>query len=479
MVIDNANKRDDLIRYQRDLNLPNWKVLVTTRATVDELPTKRIETLSPENAQKLFGTYCKVTTAEADLLEQLLKEVAYHTLVIELLAKSLKKLSRKGYTLNDLIQDLSTQGILQLSASGKINTTFQGIGEQKPQAIIRSMFNIDPLPGEEQHILQQLSVLPPSPMPYQLVSYLLKIGDEKEDVFDEHLEDLLMKGWLEYDDEQRLYRMHPLIQEVIRDRMELVYESFVPLIRQIKRGLDHEKLSTQMMFIPLAESVSSYIPTEHEGMAGMWFSLSDTYRTLGNLLQAWVWMEKSHDVYLQQGPSDMLAVIYERLGTMSQAQGKFEQARQYFEQYNQLTEELYEANPHNESLKNGLAISYSKLGEISQAQGKFEQARQYFEQDLKLTEELYEANPLSLENVNGLALSYANLARSYQALGEISRAHELYLQAQKIWIQLKEQTGIPKFEGYLETLAKDLEKIGQQKDASKPKKGWWRRWRGE
>ena len=66
------------------------------------------------------------------------------------------------------------------------------------------------------------------------------------------------------------------------------------------------------------------------------------------------------------------------LGSIYQAQGKFEQALEFFNKETDLFEELYQANPQSESLKNGLAISYEKLGSIYQAQGKFEQALEFF-----------------------------------------------------------------------------------------------------
>jgi len=46
-----------------------------------------------------------------------------------------------------------------------------------------------------------------------------------------------------------------------------------------------------------------------------------------------------------------------------------EEALKYFEKDLELTKELYESNPRNESLKNGLAISNEKLGSLHQAMG--------------------------------------------------------------------------------------------------------------
>ncbi len=69
--------------------------------------------------------------------------------------------------------------------------------------------------------------------------------------------------------------------------------------------------------------------------------------------------------------------------------GHMEEALKYFEKRSVLGKELYEANPRNESLKNGLAISYEKLGDIHQAMGHMEEALKYFDDEVRLFKELY------------------------------------------------------------------------------------------
>ncbi|MBK7873976.1 MAG: hypothetical protein IPJ74_26655 [Saprospiraceae bacterium] len=52
-------------------------------------------------------------------------------------------------------------------------------------------------------------------------------------------------------------------------------------------------------------------------------------------------------------------------------------------------------------MKNGLAISYEKLGDLFQAQGKFDTALVFFQNDLNSGEELYQANPNNESLKNG------------------------------------------------------------------------------
>jgi tetratricopeptide (TPR) repeat protein len=105
-----------------------------------------------------------------------------------------------------------------------------------------------------------------------------------------------------------------------------------------------------------------------------------------------------------------------------------------------------------------LAISYSKLGDIYQAQGKFKEALDYFKKDLQLTEELFQANPHNVDLENGLAISYYKLAEIYRAIpnSETDPA-PYYRRAVEIWERILQRTGWPKLEGYIEHVKKRLE----------------------
>ena len=54
-----------------------------------------------------------------------------------------------------------------------------------------------------------------------------------------------------------------------------------------------------------------------------------------------------------------------------------EEALKYFENYNQLTKELYESNPRNINLLEGLGISYYKLSMIYRAIGNDGKGKEY------------------------------------------------------------------------------------------------------
>ena len=219
LVIDNANDAEDLILHRPHLRLDNWHILVTTRTEIglQEFPRKKIEVLPPDAAETLFQQYCPLNDAEKPLLPQLLKLISYHTLLIELLSKSLSKLRGPQYGLADLLANLAEKGILQLDKNRKVISPYRA-QKARPQEIIRSMFDVSSLEDEFLQLLRYGSVLPPENIPLTFWKMFLGISEAEANAFEEVLEELTESGWLEYDAVAKTYREHPLIQEVVRDQ---------------------------------------------------------------------------------------------------------------------------------------------------------------------------------------------------------------------------------------------------------------------
>ena len=112
--------------------------------------------------------------------------------------------------------------------------------------------------------------------------------------------------------------------------------------------------------------------------------------------------------------------------------GDMQKALDFFQKRAQLGQELFEANPKSESLKNGLAISYEKLGETHQAMGDMQKALDFFQKRAQLGLELFEANPRNVAMANGLAVSYGNLGIIHRELKD-DRASGFLRKALSIW----------------------------------------------
>ncbi len=120
LIIDNANDSDDIAKHS--FNLPNSKVLLTSRSRIDDYEQYTVNTLSISNAQKLFCKHYPEALKQKVLLKQLLIDIGCHTLTIELLAKNLSKLRHKNYGLKELCHDFKERGLLNPVKSRKIRT---------------------------------------------------------------------------------------------------------------------------------------------------------------------------------------------------------------------------------------------------------------------------------------------------------------------------------------------------------------------
>ncbi len=152
------------------------------------------------------------------------------------------------------------------------------------------------------------------------------------------------------------------------------------------------------------------------------------------------------------------AGLYEKLGSIHQAMGHMEEAFKYYEKYLELTKELNEYNPRNESLKNGLAISYSKLGGIHQSMGHMDEALKYLENFKNIMRELFEVNPRSENIKNDLAISYEKLGDIHKSMGHMEEALKYFENHKNIMLELFEDN--PRSENIKNDLAISYEKLG-------------------
>jgi len=218
----------------------------------------------------------------------------------------------------------------------------------------------------------------------------------------------------------------------------------------------------------LKKAYGTDIPDEYFGqdIAALNEKLGEIYQAIGKFDQALEYFNNynnlTKDLYesnpKNESPKKGLAISYSKLGEIYQVLGKLDQALKYFNYYNQLSKELKESNPKNENLKDGLAISYSKLGEIYQAIGKFDQALEYFNKEVLLFEELYESNPKNESFKYSLAVSYEKLGEIYQDLGNFDQGLEYYNYYNQLSKELYESN--PKNESLKNGLAISYAKLG-------------------
>lgn len=525
LVLDNTNNLEQLRNYYQLLRAcGNFHLLLTSRITeFEQIELQKLQALQPQTAYELFKHhYPKCSVDEQQLLEKILQAVGYNTLVIELLAKNLKRLNRlrNQYSLDDLLRDLQGQGVLDLRQSNTVPTVYQAPGlslrEEKPEDIIAAMYDLGDLSPEENRYLAVLAVLPAESISFEQLEVLLP--DEAE--MDQHLLNLSQKGWIELN-EGDAFKISPVVQRIVRKKHEALREDCQELIDALNELLtwegsghydDYQEVAVLVRYAAAVvecfegEDIDISILCERVGkfhevtgnltLALYYFQkfhqinqtlslidsedndykenqaisserLGSIYSSLGNLLQALNYFKEENDLFKQlceDAPDTVnyiegLAVSYSQLGQVYMDLGKLESALVYFEQYHQLQLKLHEEFPEDEGFKNNLAISFSQLGQVHKELGKLQTALQLFEHNHRLRLQLHDNFPENVSHKNRLASSYSNLGQTHADLGNLQKSLIFFELDVNLSKQLYES--FPENVEYKNNLAISYERLGQ------------------
>ena len=250
LVIDNANQIVELEQYYLKLrSCPNFHVLITTRISeFEQAALHKVLPLGDQEAIKLFKEYYpEHLSSEDSLLEQLLLAIGKNTLVIELLAKNLRKLNqfRVKYNLSNLLQDLQNKGLLGIH-SQEVRTAYLAennqLRKEKPESVIEAMYELGGLSSQEQTLLTILSTLPAENIHFNILeSLLLEVED-----FDSTLGSLVEQGWVEWNKNHGSFKMNPVVQEVTRRKSNDLLATCRPLIVGLIMKLRYEPSTGQL-----------------------------------------------------------------------------------------------------------------------------------------------------------------------------------------------------------------------------------------
>ncbi len=220
---------------------PQWHVLLTSREKLTPFKTLFLDRLSEENAIRLFKLHYKKPADDAAIVP-ILKLIAYHTLTIELTAKTAQKLKIDLVELNNKLKNrgLKWNEISRVEAR---HSNFKPIEQIFPYLL--EIFDLAELSPSEQQILKIFTGLPSRFIRFELLQQLL--ADFKNVNLKDYLlltlSSLVDKSWLLYNEKEEGYKMHLIIQEVILELLQPGYNDLYHLIKYLtqKLSLDQTK----------------------------------------------------------------------------------------------------------------------------------------------------------------------------------------------------------------------------------------------
>jgi len=186
LIIDNANERDDLVKHIGELRkCANFHVLLTSRLDrFDGAETFKVGALPELVAKELFEKYYRpFKEEETGLFSDVYHAVDGNTLVLQLLAKNLKR-NRREYNLSQLLEDLQKRGVLRLSKSRKVVTDYGTLDEGEIEEIVAAMYDFGDLNDDHLKLLSVFAALPPEQIPFEHLELLVTFLDDLDETLD-------------------------------------------------------------------------------------------------------------------------------------------------------------------------------------------------------------------------------------------------------------------------------------------------------
>ncbi len=409
LLIDNAET--SLTKYfDRLPNQPNWHLLVTSRENIERFYLKELGFLSPEKALELFQKHCTLIKDEA-AIKELLHIVDYHTLTIEILAKTAQKLRTDIVVLKTAIENDLNSPVFINHKGDKID---------KVRSYLCSIFDLSKLNENEIWLMKQFACLPSEFHTYDLLFELINPESEHEEHFAETLTELVAKGWLLNNIENDSYKMHRVIADVASQKLSIEVNDVENLIASItdKLTMDETKDNPidKFQWISFGETILIHFEEETDTkISTLQNNLALALQDLGDYEGARILLEKAlisaETNFGEKHPN--MAAIYSNLALALQDLGDYEGAKKLLEKAT-ISAETNFGKKHPNTARN-----YSNLALVLKDLGDYEGAKILLEKTLiSYLTNFGDKHPTT-------AVSYSNLATVLQNLGDYEGAKKL------------------------------------------------------
>jgi tetratricopeptide (TPR) repeat protein len=374
LILDNASS--NLKDYKKILpQSPNWHVLITSREEILGYKKYSLDYLSEKAALNLFLQHCSIIE-DQEQIKELLKKIEYHTLTIEILAKTAAHHNISIEKLKNAIEcNIKADVFVDHDGYKKITNVY---------TYLSSIFKLGSLSIDEIWLLQQFTCLPSNYISYKTLYELINpILTKQELIFSELLNNLSKKGWVQKKEEDNSFKVHRVIKEILIKEFSLKLSSIAPLVDNVSKKIRINQVKDN----PIDKI--------------KWLIFADILeRRLSNI-------------------SDVrIAYLQYHLGYMYRIEGKYERAKELQEKALK-TNKKYCGENHFRT-----ANSYSALALVLiDLKTNLCVAEQLLIKALEINSQKYNKETPSITNI------YSNLGALYFTKGDYRRAQEMHLKA--------------------------------------------------
>ncbi|TAE07491.1 MAG: tetratricopeptide repeat protein [Bacteroidetes bacterium] len=441
LVIDNyaltdANTDDKLLACLRDTRMRHWRVLCTSREDINGFTLMRLGVLSEVKAMELFLAYVPKEQIDETELRALLKLIDYHTLTIELLAKSYQN----SLDLESLAQltDILRQNALDAKELNRPIQIGDSQNEKRMFQHLDTVFSISNLDENALYVLKQFAVLPALPIVGKdFLKWItpqasptetnLPTPAEQKALYEIVLQNLAKRGWLIYH-KDKTFEMHRLMQMFLLRKClptltdcEVLFDSFEELLNYNK--IDANPLAHQWL-LEYGEALLAGIDFKEVFIhkSSLENRLARLYNALGIYNQAEKWYKAS--LYSTEGAvgkqHEEYATRLNNLAILYKIQGRYAESELFYLEALQIDKKTI-GNNHFD-----YAMRLSNLALLYKTQSKYIEAEPLYQEALQITG----------ETVGNKTPAYAiilnNLAELYKVQGKYAEAEPLFKEALQI-----------------------------------------------
>ncbi len=270
LIADNLNTEtqiDDLAQYKPQLPR-NWKMLLTARCNTGAFHDHAIGVLSEVEATALFSRHYTFRSGDTDTQRlDLLRKVGRHTLAVEFIAKTLAQLPT--WNLERMLRHLSEKGLADLGTAASVSTAHSKDMRVLMEDYLRAIFeiNLTAIGEKPRELLAQLAMFPAQPHPFHLLCQVLGCDEEaKQDLLAASLNHLKNNGLLEDLGADGWY-LHPLLQEVARQKWPPRYEAAASILDRLEDALENWSLPESLPLLPYAAAMVERLQFEDARLA--------------------------------------------------------------------------------------------------------------------------------------------------------------------------------------------------------------------
>lgn len=364
LVVDNFDTEMD--EYLEVFLEGPYQVLFTTRNDFEYLgyPVVKVEPFpSQEEQMQLFQFHYKklLPEQEKEMVYQILTWIGGHTLTIELIAKLM---SSKRIRPEQMISILKNEGIgTQLEGTvhhgfGKANTLY---------GYIDLLFNTSKLTEEEQQILRNLWLVPSSGVDLETFAHLMELQDCSL------IDDLIKKSWIWHDYYLDKIALHPVIAEVIKERLQPSFSSCLSFVKQLTFCFSskyHKSKEEIILLGEMAKTLYEKFPSVTYEWVDEYIAMVEMFKLSQHFEEGFMILNDILSLYQEQ---DLLktkegAMVYYHLGDLCLYQLHLSKACDYLEKSVSISEQVSPDSYDTGYLHKFLAFTYLKIGHYEEAQ---------------------------------------------------------------------------------------------------------------